>query len=269
MDTETTPATGSRVAERMITRNEAAFLIGAVHSGVANAISQVAQKYGTHLPQHQLQLAHRGRQGLPPHQVRLGRQRHQLLARHRQERDQGQRAQLGAADQRLRLGPQHLQGHARHRRGQRRQDRRGADGAAEHARLLGLPAQAAADQAASGRHRRGRRRHQGAAPAGGAAQAAPSRGLDQQPAGLARRLRPGAGRHLRRVRHHLVLPARPAGGEGVRRRLPEAVSRAWRSACRATSTTTATWPRASCCAASRRRARPTTSRSSRSWRAAR
>ena len=47
MDTETTPATGSRVAERMITRNECAFLIGALHSGVANAISQVAQKYGT------------------------------------------------------------------------------------------------------------------------------------------------------------------------------------------------------------------------------
>ena len=46
MDTETTPATGSRVAERKITRNEAAFLIGGVHSGVANAISQVAQKYG-------------------------------------------------------------------------------------------------------------------------------------------------------------------------------------------------------------------------------
>jgi branched-chain amino acid transport system substrate-binding protein len=47
IDTETTPATGSRVAERMITRNEAAFLVGAMHSGVANAISQVAQKYGT------------------------------------------------------------------------------------------------------------------------------------------------------------------------------------------------------------------------------
>src|SRR5687767_12387521 len=46
MDTETTPATGSRVAERLITRNEAACLIGGVHSGVANAISQVAQKYG-------------------------------------------------------------------------------------------------------------------------------------------------------------------------------------------------------------------------------
>ncbi|HEY6134447.1 MAG TPA: ABC transporter substrate-binding protein, partial [Rubrivivax sp.] len=46
MDTETTPATGSRVAERMISRNDAAFLVGALHSGVANAISQVAQKYG-------------------------------------------------------------------------------------------------------------------------------------------------------------------------------------------------------------------------------
>jgi len=46
LDTETNPATGSRVAERMITRNEVSFLIGAVSSGVANAISQVAQKYG-------------------------------------------------------------------------------------------------------------------------------------------------------------------------------------------------------------------------------
>ena len=47
IDTDTTPPTGSRVAERMITRNEVAYLIGALHSGVANAISQVAQKYGT------------------------------------------------------------------------------------------------------------------------------------------------------------------------------------------------------------------------------
>jgi branched-chain amino acid transport system substrate-binding protein len=46
IDTETTPATGSRVAERMITRDNAAFLIGAVSSGVANAVGQVAQKYG-------------------------------------------------------------------------------------------------------------------------------------------------------------------------------------------------------------------------------
>lgn len=47
LDTETTAATGSRVAERMITREKCGFLVGAVHSGVANAISQVAQKYGT------------------------------------------------------------------------------------------------------------------------------------------------------------------------------------------------------------------------------
>jgi len=46
-DTETNPATGSRVAERFITREECAFLIGALHSGVANAITQVAAKYGT------------------------------------------------------------------------------------------------------------------------------------------------------------------------------------------------------------------------------
>jgi branched-chain amino acid transport system substrate-binding protein len=47
IDTETTPATGCRVAERMISREECGFLIGAVSSGVANAVSQVAQKYGT------------------------------------------------------------------------------------------------------------------------------------------------------------------------------------------------------------------------------
>ena len=46
IDTESNPATGSRAAERMITRNEVTFLIGALSSGVANAISQVAQKYG-------------------------------------------------------------------------------------------------------------------------------------------------------------------------------------------------------------------------------
>ena len=46
-DTETTPATGSRVAERMITRNNVAFMVGAIQSGTANAISQVCQKYGT------------------------------------------------------------------------------------------------------------------------------------------------------------------------------------------------------------------------------
>jgi branched-chain amino acid transport system substrate-binding protein len=46
-DTETNPATATRVAERFITREECGFLIGAMHSGVANAITQVATKYGT------------------------------------------------------------------------------------------------------------------------------------------------------------------------------------------------------------------------------
>ena len=46
MDTETTPQTGTRVAERMITRENVHFLVGAVQSGTANAISQVCQKYG-------------------------------------------------------------------------------------------------------------------------------------------------------------------------------------------------------------------------------
>jgi branched-chain amino acid transport system substrate-binding protein len=46
-DTETNPATGTRVAERFIAQDQCGFLIGAVHSGVANAITQVANKYGT------------------------------------------------------------------------------------------------------------------------------------------------------------------------------------------------------------------------------
>ena len=45
-DTETNPATGTRVAERMINQEGVSFLIGAVSSGVANAISQVAQGHG-------------------------------------------------------------------------------------------------------------------------------------------------------------------------------------------------------------------------------
>jgi len=46
-DTETNAATGTRIAERFITQEQCGFLIGAVHSGVANAITQVANKYGT------------------------------------------------------------------------------------------------------------------------------------------------------------------------------------------------------------------------------
>lgn len=46
-DTETNPATATRVAERFIAQEQCAFLLGALHSGVANAITQVAAKYGT------------------------------------------------------------------------------------------------------------------------------------------------------------------------------------------------------------------------------
>ncbi|MGE0719437.1 MAG: ABC transporter substrate-binding protein, partial [Alphaproteobacteria bacterium] len=46
-DTETNPATGTRVAERFIAQEQCGFLVGAVHSGVANAITLVANKYGT------------------------------------------------------------------------------------------------------------------------------------------------------------------------------------------------------------------------------
>ena len=46
-DTETNPAAGTRVAERFIAQEQCGFLVGALHSGVANAITQVANKYGT------------------------------------------------------------------------------------------------------------------------------------------------------------------------------------------------------------------------------
>jgi branched-chain amino acid transport system substrate-binding protein len=45
-DTGGDPAKATAVAQRMITEREAAFLIGAVHSGAASAISKVAQQYG-------------------------------------------------------------------------------------------------------------------------------------------------------------------------------------------------------------------------------
>ena len=50
-----------------------------------------------------------------------------------------------------------------------------------------------------------------------------SAGVDQQPAGLARRLWARPGGDVRCVRHDLVLPARPAGRQGIRRRVPEGI----------------------------------------------
>jgi branched-chain amino acid transport system substrate-binding protein len=45
-DTESSPAAGTRIAERFISREDCPILIGALHSGVANAITQVAAKSG-------------------------------------------------------------------------------------------------------------------------------------------------------------------------------------------------------------------------------
>ncbi len=45
-DTETNVATGARVAEKLINRNECNFLLGGLSSEVATAIAQIAQKYG-------------------------------------------------------------------------------------------------------------------------------------------------------------------------------------------------------------------------------
>ena len=104
IDTETTPATGSRVAERMITRNNVAFLIGALAFGRSERDLAGGAEIRLRLSEHQLELADRSRTELPSHQVRVGRQRQQLRAGDGQERDEGQRQQLGARDQRLRVG---------------------------------------------------------------------------------------------------------------------------------------------------------------------
>jgi hypothetical protein len=105
LDTETTPATGSRVAERLIAREECTFLIGAVSSGVANAISQVAQKYGTvYLNTNSSSPTESGANW---GQIRLGRQRRQFRQGCGEERDRIDRKEMDAGHQRLCVGPQY------------------------------------------------------------------------------------------------------------------------------------------------------------------
>ena len=169
IDTETTPATGSRVAERMITRNEVAFLIGAVHSGVANAISQVAQKYGvvylntnSSSPTEAGQNCHRTKFVWDGNGTNFA---HAIVKN--AIKVNGKNWLLVTND--------YVWGHDTNkatraaRRGQRRQDHRRDPRAAEHARLHVLPAAPAADEARRGRRRGRRRRPQGDAHPGGAA----------------------------------------------------------------------------------------------------
>ena len=149
MDTETTPATGSRVAERLITRNEAAFLIGGVHSGVANAISQVAQKYGCVF--FNTNSSSPTEAGRDCHRVKFVWDGNGTNFAHAIVKN----AMKVNGRNWLLLTNDYVWGHntskatRAHHRGERRQGGRRADGAAEHARLHLLPAQAAADQAAT------------------------------------------------------------------------------------------------------------------------
>ena len=105
IDTETNPATGSRVAERLVAREKVGFLIGAVSSGVANAISQVAQKYGVvYLNTNSSSPTEAGKNC---HRVKFvwdgnGNNFAQAAG---QELHRGLREELAPADQRLCLGP--------------------------------------------------------------------------------------------------------------------------------------------------------------------
>ena len=260
-DTETNPATGTRVAERFIAQEQCGFLIGALHSGVANAITQVANKYGTiYFNTNSSAPSEAGRE-LLARQVRVGRQRHQLLQGRRAERGREDRQEVAAAHQRLRVGPHHVGGHQGAGREGRRPDHRQPAGAAEHARLRLLSAQGAADQARRGRDRGRRRRHQGAAPAGRATSSSRTR----RPGSTTSRTGRTSGARPRRCSACSAPPgitscrcrASPSSSSAGRRPI-----RSRRSRCRATSPTTATWRRASCCAPSSGPARPTTSRSS-------
>ena len=153
---------GTRVAERMITRNEVAFLVGAIQSGVANAIGQVAQKYG---------VVYFNTNSSSPTEAGKDCQRvkfvwdgtgAELRQRRGVERHQGLRQELAAAHQRLCLGPQHVEGDARDRRQVRRRGRRRDPGAGRHARLLADPAEDPAGEARRRGGRGRRRRLQGA-----------------------------------------------------------------------------------------------------------
>ena len=223
MDTETTPATGSRVAERMITRNEAAFLIGAVHSGVANAISQVAQKYGCIFLN--TNSSSPTEAGKDCHRVKFVWDGNGTNFSHAIVKN----AMQVSGKNWVLLTNDYVWGHNTSKATRAIVEANGGkivdellvpqntrDFSSYLLKLQQLKPDVVAT-AVGGDDIKALRQQVVQL------EAEQEHGLDQQPAGLARRLRPRAGRDLRRVRHHLVLPARPAGREGVRRRLPEAV----------------------------------------------
>ena len=249
-------------------RKTAAILIGALHSGVANAITQVANKYGViYLNTNSSAPSEAGENCSRVKFVWDGNGTNFSKAAV-QERGRDDRQELAAADQRLCLGPHHLggdQGAGRERPAARSSTtcwcRRTP--ATSPSYLLKIQ-QAKPDVVATaigGDDIKALRQQVAQLKLDDKA------GLDQQPAGLARRL--GRARQLFGVfgttwYHKLPLPG---VAEFVKRW--QTAYRSRRSRCRATSPTTATWRRANCCARSSAPARPTTSRSSRSSKATR
>ena len=163
IDTETTPATGTRVAERMVTRHEVAFLMGAVSSGVANAISLVAQRYGViYLNSNSSSPTESGKDC---HRVKF--------VWDGNGTNFGKATVLNAIEavgkNWVLFTNDYVWGHETSKSVRaliapvRREGRRGNGHPGRHPRFLLVPPEAATDQARRGEHGRGRRRHQGPA----------------------------------------------------------------------------------------------------------
>ncbi len=94
-DTETTPATGSRVAERFITREDCTDPDRRGAFGRRQRHHPGRRQERRDLPQHQFVGAERGGRELLAHQIRVGRQRHQLLQGVGEERGRIRSARTG------------------------------------------------------------------------------------------------------------------------------------------------------------------------------
>ena len=230
IDTETTPATGSRVAERMISPRQCGFLSARSIPASPTPSAQVAQKYG---------VIYLNTNSSSP--TEAGENCHRVKFVWDGNGTNFAKAAVKSAielygQKWVLLTNDYVWGH---------------DTAAATKKLLtasggkvieeilvpqgtrdfsSAPAEDAADLA---RRRRGgdrRRRPEGDAQAGGAARHGRQARLDQQSAGLAGCLRPAARRPVRRVRHHLVLQASicrawPTSSSAIRRCIPRQLMR--------------------------------------------
>ena len=267
-DTETNPATGTRVAERFIAQEQCGFLIGAVHSGVANAITQVANKYGTiYLNTNSSAPSEAGENCSRVKFVWDGNGTNFSKAA-------VQNAVEKIGKRWLLLTNDYVWGHTTSAATKAQVEKAGGQiidnllvpqNTRDFASYLLKVQQAKPDVVAT------------------AVGGDDIKALRQQVSDLKLEDKAawinnqqdwpdvwGAPRDaVRRVRHHLVSQAAAAGRRGVRQALADGLSASRRSRCRATSPTTATWRRASCCAPSSAPAPPTTSPSSSSSRATR